>query len=144
LKKWAGEKCSLDYGRKLPNVPWPGVIQKKLHRIRGKRSGTGMLCRKPIQKMKGHLRNIFLPFTKRRYNEGKYCDPVIQIFSESPSLYQLAQVFIGSSNNMDIYSNYGRSADTKYLSLLHYPQDSCLKCEGHFGDFIEEQGSVVG
>lgn len=73
-----------------------------------------------------------------------HVEPVVEILTETPFADFLAQVAVGRGDDPHIHDDGRIAAHALDFPLLEGPQKLCLKQEGQFADFIEEQRAAVG
>src|SRR6266404_2167100 len=89
-------------------------------------------------------RNIACSFAKRRKQDGKNVQPIIQVHAEPPFGYHLLKILICRGNYPHIDSSRLRTPDSFELLLLNHAQELGLKLDRQFANFIEEKRTAIG
>ncbi len=80
---------------------------------------------------------------KARHPDGHCAKPVIQVFSKFAGLCKLQQFAVGGGNYPHIGFLHFRRSNSYKLTGFQHPQQTCLGANGHFADFIQENGAAV-
>jgi hypothetical protein len=89
-------------------------------------------------------RNIACSFAKRRKQDGKNVQPIIQVHAESPFCYHLFKILICRGYYPHIDSSRLRTSESFELLLLNHAQELRLKLDRQFANFIEEKRTAIG
>jgi len=88
-------------------------------------------------------RDILLPLSQRRHENGDDVDPVIEIFAKLPASNHLLQVAISGSQDPDINMDIAHSTDTAKCSSFEHAQQLGLKTRGEVANLVQEKGPPV-
>ena len=92
----------------------------------------------------GQRQNVGSTLTQRPPRQREYRQAIVKVFPEAPSRYFGGEVAVGGSDHADIQNNRLARANPLNFALLQHPQQLGLKCQGHFGNFIEQNAAAFG
>src|SRR5467141_2926395 len=132
---------ALDDVFEFPHVAGPVVIHQKLHgRLRELPEGLRVFLAIALQE-KGH---IFAAVAQRRNLEVDHVQAVKQIFAEAALANQSEEVDVGSGYDAHVNLELLGAAETHEFALLNHAQKFGLRFGANGGDFIEENGALIG
>src|SRR5882724_3644345 len=88
-------------------------------------------------------RNIACSFAKRRKQDRKNVQPIIQVHAEPPFGYHLLKILICRGNYPHIDSSRLRTTESFELLLLNHAQELGLKLDRQFANFVEEKRTAI-
>src|SRR2546430_945489 len=136
---------ALDDVLELPHVAGPIVIHQQLH---------GRRCELPewlriflaiaVQEMRQQKGHIFATLAQRRNLEVNHVQAVIQVFAEAALANKRKQVDVGSGHDAHVDFKLLGAPQTHEFALLDHAQKLGLRFGADGGDFIEENGALIG
>ena len=89
-------------------------------------------------------RDIFATLAKWRNMEREHTNPIEEVFAELPVLDHGPEIASGGDNHAHVDLNgFGASQPLKF-AFLKNAKEFCLKLEGQFADFVEEESRTIG
>ena len=130
---------------KLANIAGPVIIHEQLQCSRCDLFNFLLIITDEArQEVVRQVGNVFFVITQRRDVNGNNIEPIIQILPEGPLLKSSTQVFVGCSNQADIYFKGFRSPQALKFTLLEHAQQLDLRGSGNVADFVEKYSSFIG
>ena len=130
---------------KFAYVTGPVVGGELAHRSRRDSHGGTIHSPRALPQEVLHERwDIAAAFTQRRDFNRENTQAIEKVLPEMASVDVLLQVAIARSDDTNIDLARACVADALQFLLLQNPQQLCLHCERHFGDFVKEECATVG
>src|SRR5437660_8474016 len=127
------------------HVARPIVIHQKLHcRRRKMPKRLGIFVAIPSQEMRQQKGHVFPAIAQRRNLEVDYVQAVIKIFAEAALSHQRKELYVGSGYNAHVDSELLGAAEAHEFALLNHAQKLGLRFRANGGDFIKENGALIG
>src|SRR5437867_871894 len=104
----------------------------------------GIFVAIPSQEMRQQKGHVFPAIAQRRNLEVDYVQAVIKIFAEAALSHQRKELYVGSGYNAHVDSELLGAAEAHEFALLNHAQKLGLRFRTDGGDFIEENGALVG
>src|SRR6266851_134644 len=87
--------------------------------------------------------DIFAPFTQRRKVDRKDRQPIKQIAAKLSFFDSAAQVDIRCGDYARVGFEHLAAANARELAVLQHAQETNLRPEAHFADFVEKQRAAM-
>ena len=127
----------------LPDIPWPVVVEKDLHRIRA----NLFLWRPPaqtLQKIGDQQRQVREPLAKRRHCDRDHVKTVIEVFPKGSPFDFFSQVPGRCRKYANVDPGDGLAPQPVEFSELERPEELDLGGHGDIAYFVQEQGASLG
>src|ERR1700758_2664502 len=126
-------------------VTRPSVFNQRLHRPRWDRVDRLVhLLRRHFHKMLNEEGNIFGALAKRRNDDRKYVQAVIQGAAKLTFGDHFFQIAMGSGDDSDVDLHRSRASQALKFPLLQNAQQFWLQVERDVSNFIEKQRASIG
>src|SRR5260370_9474974 len=136
---------ALDHIFQLANVAGPVVIHHELHRRRRELpQRLSIFVAIALEKISQQKRHIFPPLAQRRNLQVDDVQAVAQIFTKTAFAYQSNQFDVGSGHDAHVDFELLSLAEAHEIALLNDAQNLALRFRADSGDFIEENGALIG
>src|SRR5258708_35935852 len=89
-------------------------------------------------------RNIFAPITQGGQRQMNDVQAMVKIFAEAAFADEREQFHVGSGDDADVDLDLLGATETHEFALLNYAQKLGLRFRADGGDFVEEDGSLIG
>src|SRR5258707_6854468 len=89
-------------------------------------------------------RNIFAPITQGGQRQMNDVQAMVKIFAEAALTNEREQLHVGSSGDADVDLDLLGATETHEFALLNYAQKLGLRFRADGGDFVEEDGALIG
>src|ERR1700674_2054007 len=89
-------------------------------------------------------RDVLLPLPKWGQSDMKYVQSIKEVLTQTVILDGLLGTSIGGGDHSHVDRQLGLGAQPAHLSIFQYAKEFRLGCDWHFGNFIEQDGSIVG
>src|SRR5216683_1446725 len=96
---------------------------------------------KETRKQRG---NVFAAIAQRRQLKMNDVEAVIEIFPEAPFADKGEEVHVGGSDDADVDFNLLGAAEAHEFALLNNAEELGLRFRTDGGDFVEEDGALIG
>ena len=123
-----------------PRVTHQARLSLRRETHRGMLHFTDVLGQQPL----GQRHDIGGAFAQRAPGQREHRQPIVQIFAEAPRRHFPGQVTVGGGDHADIQGNRLAPAHALDFTFLQHPQQLGLQAQGHFRDFVEQQGAAIG
>ena len=87
--------------------------------------------------------NVLRPFHKRRNDNGKHGQPIVQVFAEEFPRHQIFQIAACRRDETDVAFQLFIGANSRERAFLQEAQQLHLHGDGEIADFIQKQRSAV-
>src|SRR6267154_1945427 len=136
---------ALDNVFELAHIAGPVVIHKQLQR-RGSKVAQGLVVFLAVadEEMGEQRRNIFAAITQGRQGQVNDVETMVQIFAEAAFANECEQLHVGRGDDADINLNLLGAPEAHEFALLNYAQKLGLRFRADGGDFVEEDGALIG
>ena len=139
------DQRALDGVVQLAHVARPGMPAQAVGRLRrepDRRQAhlAGVLDQQAL----GQRQDVRRTLAQRAPGQREHRETVIEVFAEAPGRHLALQVAVGGGQHADVQRQRLARADPLHLALLQHAQQLGLQAQGHFGDFVEQDGAAVG
>ena len=120
------------------------MAENQFWRDRGQalsRTGVGI---KQRQEVAGQCNHIAFPVTQCWHVHGEHGEAIPQVLAQPAFCDCRSGIAIGRGDDAHIDADITLAAHTAHGAGLKYPQEPRLHCQGHFGNFVQEQGTAGG
>ena len=134
----------LGEAHELADVPGPAVALEEGDGVVGQGDfAHPVFFRKIRSELSEQQVDIVFPFAQGRDADAGGGEPVVEILAELPAPDGVVQVDVRRGDDADIRPLDLVAADLAVFPVLEDTEKECLRKEGEFGDFVEEEGSAV-
>jgi hypothetical protein len=99
---------------------------------------------KLVEKHPDEQENVVAPVAQRRYDHAQHVEPVVEVAAEGVVFHGLGQILVGGGDDAHVDALGLLAAQARDLAFLEQAQQADLGFQGHFPDFVEENGTTVG
>ncbi|KFB70942.1 MAG: hypothetical protein AW09_003941 [Candidatus Accumulibacter phosphatis] len=135
---------SLDNVFQFADIAWPGpALQGSLGgggQAQARTTGAAAVC---SQKMTRQGSDILTALPQGRDHQWKDVEPIEQILAKQAPRHAVGDVPIGGGNDTQIEAYRLAAPHPLDFTLLENAQQLGLQSQRHFGDFVEQQGSML-
>ncbi|MNY00627.1 hypothetical protein D3C86_1331270 [compost metagenome] len=98
----------------------------------------------PGQQTLSQRQNVSGALAQRTPGQRKHRQAIIEVFAKAPRRHFTRQVAVGGRHHANIQRDRFTRPHPLDLALLQHAQQFGLEPQGHFGNFVEQNGAAVG
>ncbi|MNL16897.1 hypothetical protein D3C87_1379610 [compost metagenome] len=96
------------------------------------------------QQTLGQRQDVGGTLAQRAPGQGEHRQTIVKILAEAPRRHLTREVAIGGGDHTNVQCDRFARPNPFDLALLQHTQQFGLEPQGHFGNFIEQNGAAVG